>query len=386
MDAEKYTSGKLYRVFEWSFKLIIWNLLSLLIICGFAAIPFVCFFNILDDVAIKDVSFNVVDSVEQVVVTQNNGSITNIGNRKIIGVVEEIIEQDNKIYLYIDEYEIKINNSSNIRNIEKAEFINGELILKTYLEEYNLGDIYDSNLDLDSCTINGFQNVLICYENGVFVNYGQKLETKATLSGALVIIGLILALFAFIPCYVTTFMMIKIYAEDGSAQTFVLFFVKLWDNFKALFRLELLIVPLISLMAYGVYSYYYIISGLENPNFFFTIAYNVILISLLCMLLFILNLPMTIGYFRMKTYTILRFTFSMTFRNFLYSLAYVGILLIPLLLCLLNNFFLPVWFLLGLSLPLLLIYLISSKKYHKLVYDFNSYKGNDDIYDLGGNK
>lgn len=384
MDIEKYTNGKLYHVFEWAFKLIIWNLLSLLIICSCAAIPFICFFNIQDNYAISQVEIVLEDQVEQIKVTQANGTITNLGNKKIYGEIENIIEDNNKIYLYIGEYQIKVNNPDNIRNIESAKFVNNELIIKTYLGEHNFGDIYDSILDLESCNIDGYQCVIIAYQNGVSVNYGEKLETNGALSGALVIIGLILALFAFIPCYITIFSMIKIFAEDGSAQTLLLFFNRLWVNFKDLYKLELIIVPLISLMAYGVYSYYFIINSLETVNFFLSMSYNVILIALICMLLFILNLPMTLGYFRMRTYTILKFTFTMTFKNILYSLLYVALLVLPLLLCLVNNVFLPIWFLVGLSLPLLVMYHVSSKKYHKLVYDFNSYKENEDIYDLKG--
>ena len=378
MDVEKYTSGKLYRIFEWGFKLIIWNLLSLLLICTFAAIPFFCFFNIQDEVAIVDVKIETNDSgEEEIVVIQNNGSVTNVGKRKITGDIKDISEIDNKIYIYIDDYEIKINNNQNIRNIENAYFENGKLIIKTYLDEYDLGDIYNSNLDKQSTTVDGYQNVLVCYENGVFVNYGKKLDTKSTLSGLLVLIGLVLALFAFIPCYVTTFMMIKIYQEDGSSQTFVLYFIKLWNNFKELFRLELIIVPLISVMAYGLFSYYSIINSMTNASLFFTLSYNFILIALICMVLFILNLPMTIGYFRMKTYTILRFTFANTFRNILYSFLYLLILLVPLALCLINSWLIPVWFLVGLSIPLYFMYHLSSKKYHQMVHDFNSYKEED---------
>lgn len=388
MDIEKYTSGKLYHIFEWSFKLIIWNLLTLLIICSAAAIPFISFFNLQDRYAISNVEVVNNNNIDEVVVTQSNGVKTNLGNKKIYGEITKILEDTNKIYLYITlsevTYEIKINNSNNIRNIESAEFINEELIIKTYLGEHNLGNIYNGELDLDNCKLDGYQNVIIGYQNGVFINYGQRVETAGILSGALVIIGLILALFAFIPCYVTIFSMIKIFAEDGSAQTLMLFFNRLWDNFKSLYKLELFIVPFISLMSYGIYSYYFIINSLEQPNFFLSMSYNVILIALICMALFILNLPMTLGYFRMKSMTIFKFTFSMAFRNILYSFLYVGLLIMPLLLCLLNNFFLPIWFLIGLSLPLLLMYFISSKKYHKIVYDFNSYKENDDIYDFKG--
>ena len=337
MDIEKYTSGKLYHIFEWSFKLIIWNLLTLLIVCSVAAIPFISFFNLQDKYAIIDVEIVSNNNIDEILVTQNNGLKTNLGNRKIYGEISNIIEEGNKIYLYVnileDIYEIKINNNNNnIRNIESAQFVNEELIIKTYLGEHNLGNIYDDELDLDNCKLDGYQNVIIGYQNGVFINYGQKVETAGVLSGALVIIGLILALFAFIPCYVTIFSMIKIFAEDGSAQTLMLFFNRLWDNFKSLYKLELFIVPFISLMSYGIYSYYFIINSLEQPNFLFSMSYNIILIALVCMLLFILNLPMTLGYFRMKSMTIFKFTFSMAFRNILYSFLYVGLFIMPLLL------------------------------------------------------
>ena len=53
----------------------------------------------------------------------------------------------------------------------------------------------------------------------------------------------------------------------------------------------------------------------------------------------------------------------------------------PLLLCFINSFFIPIWFLVGISLPLFIIYRISAKKYRTLVNEFESYK-DDDIYDL----
>ena len=243
--------------------------------------------------------------------------------------------------------------------------------------------LFRSKIDTSNSRINSYQEVLIAYDNGVQVNYGKVLETNGTLAGILVIIGLALAVFSFIPTYSTTFSMIKIFAEDGSANTFVLYFDRLWDNFKALYKIDIVLVLLSLIFGYGILSYYNAIHSMASANYFLIISYDVILICAILVVLFILSLPMTVGYFRMKSLTILKFTISMTFRNILYSILYVALLALPLLLCFLNNFFIPIWFLVGLSIPELIMYIVSSGRYHKIVKDFNSYK-DEEIYDLEG--
>ena len=386
MDIEKYTNSKIYFIFEWGFKLIMWNLLSLLIICLVASVPFLFFFQIQDNHAISDVNITADNTIE---VVQANGSITNIGKKNIDGEIKQIKEEDKVIILQIDDYVIQVNNPDNIKNIKSAKIENDELIITQELsdktmKDHNFGNIFESAIDVKSSRINSFQETIIVYENGVNVNYGRVLDTNGTLAGALVIIGLALAIFSFIPTYCTTFSMIKIFAEDGSANTFVLYFDRLWDNFKALWIIDIGVVIISVLFGYGLLSYYNVIHSLEEPNYFLIIAYNVIAICSIIVLLFVLSLPMTVGYFRMKPKSILKFTISMTFRNILYGIIYVMLLALPLLLCFLVNFFIPIWFLVGLSIPLLVMYIISSGKYHRIVKDFNSYK-DEDIYDLEEN-
>ena len=382
MDIEKYTNSKLYFIFEWGFKLIMWNLLSLLIICIVAGIPFVFFFHIQDNHAIENVEV----SGETLVVTQHDGAITNIGNQKVKGEIKEIKTLDNAILLVLDDYQIQVNNPDNIKNITGANFQDDELIISHKLsdesiKETSFGNIYDSEIDISSSRINSYQEAIITYQNGVSVNYGKVLETEGTLSGILVVIGLALAIFSFIPTYATIFSMIKIFAEDGSANTFVLYFDRLWDNFKALYIIDIALVLITILFGYGLFSYYNVIHSLDTPNYFLKKSYNIILICSAIVILFILSLPMTVGYFRMKTMSILKFTISMTFRNILYVIIYLILLVLPLLFCFLNNFFSPIWFLIGLSIPLLFMYIISSGKYHRIVKDFNNYK-EEDIYEF----
>ena len=386
MDIEKYTSSKLYFIFEWGFKLIMWNLLSLLIICLVAGVPFIFFFQIQDNHAIDNV---VVLDDNTLEVTQHNGDITNIGNKIVEDEIIKISSGDNVLYLSMDKYVIQVNNPDNIKNIEGGRFEDNKLIISSKLsdgsiKDYDFGYIYDSDIDIKSSKINSYQETIIAYENGVNVNYGRVLNTNGNVSGLLVIIGLALAVFSFIPAYSTIFSMIKIFAEDGSANTFVLYFDRLWDNFKSLYIVDIGLVIISIIFGYGLLSYYNVIHSLESPNYFLVISYNIILICSVIVLLFILSLPMTVGYFRMKTKSIIKFTISMTFRNILFSILYVALLALPLLLCFLNNFFIPIWFLVGLSIPELIMYVVSSGKYHKIVKDFNSYK-DDDIYEMEDN-
>ena len=178
--------------------------------------------------------------------------------------------------------------------------------------------------------------------------------------------------------------MIKIFGEDGKSDTFGLFFDRLWDNFKSLWKLELIIIPSLGLLAFALYIYYMIIQG-GGGNFLYTASYNFILITLLLFVLWFVNLPMTLGYFRMNTYSIFKFTLIMAFKNILYTFLYVFLIVGMLLLCFIFDFFIPIWFLVGFSLPMYIIYLVSKKKYKALVHDFESYK-DDDIYDLGTNE
>ena len=383
MDIEKYTNSKLYFIFEWGFKLIMWNLLTLLIICVISGVPFLFFFQIQDNHAIENVEIDISNNLE---VTQHNGVKTNIGSRVIEGEIKEIKNGDKVIYLVIDNYIIQVNNPDNIKNIESGKFVNGELIITNKLsdgtlKDNNFGNVYNTEIDLTNTRINSYQETIIAYANGVTVNYGKVLDTNGTVAGILVIIALALAVFSFIPTYATTFSMIKIFAEDGSANTFILYFDRLWDNFKALYKIDIILVIISVLFGYGILSYYNAIHSMTTPNYFLIISYDIILICAIIVALFILSLPMTVAYFRMRTMTIVKFTISMTFRNILFSILYVALLALPLLLCFLNNFFIPVWFLIGLSIPELFMYIVSSGKYHRIVKDFNNYK-EEDIYEL----
>ena len=376
---EKYTSGKVYLVFEWAFKLIVWNLLTLLIVALFASVPAITFYKIQNDYLINTVEAN---NYDEIIVTLNNG------NQKSVGVnitnhihdldIEDIRVEDDYIYLDLfyesTLYTVAIPNKEKYRELDKDKtYFNekNELVLYGMKKETNVGNIFDSNLSSEQSKIDINNNVVISFENGTKINYGNKIDTKSSLCGALIIIAVVLGFFAFIPCFITIFSMIKIFSEDGSANTFTLFFNRLWDNFKAIYKRELILIPILVIMSFALYFYYRVINGLDSKRFFLTFSYSIILITLIIFALWLVNLPLTLGYFRMRPYTIVKFTLIMAFKNILFTLLYIVIYAIPVLVCFINGFFIPIWFLVGISLPELIIYLLSAKKYRYLVQNLD---------------
>ncbi len=384
MDMEKFTSGKVYLFFEWFFKLVVWNLLTLLIMAVFACVPTICFYKIQNDYSINEVKIE----NNQVYVILNNENETMVGDFPQDLTINAIRCEDDYIYLDVEEVTIAVPNDEKYIELDDDKtYFNedNELILYGMKKEMNCGKVLDSLISSEMSKIDINNNVVVSLENGVKINYGNKIETKSSLSGTLIIIAVLLALFAFIPCFVTVFSMIKIFAEDGSTSTFVLFFDRLWDNFKSLYKIELIIIPAVFVLSFALYFYYRVINGLNNNSFLFTFSYSIILITLLIFILWLVNLPMTLGYFRMKTFTIMKFTLVMSFKNIIFTFLYLVILAVPLILCLFNSFLIPIWFLVGISLPELVIYLLSAKKYRYLVHNIETYK-EDDIYELEDNK
>ena len=378
MDIEKFAGGKLFMFCEWAFKLTIWNLLTLLIIAIATIIPFYLFYNVQDDYVINNVE--VVN--EEVIVTLNNEEKHNIGKFISNYNVKEFDFDDDFIYITIEDLYITYSNADRLKSIEEVYFNeNNELIVNGMHKTFNYGNIFDSPISIEFCKIDINKNVIIGLENGLTFNYGPKIETNGTLAGILIIIAIVIGIFVFIPAYVTLFSMIKILATDGSAPL-SLYFEILWDNFKSIYKVELIFIPISVVMSYLIYLYYMILTYSEFENkVLIGLSYNILLVFVLIFILWLVSLPMTLGYFRMRTKTIIKFTFIMAFKNILFTLLYVFINILPLLLCFINSFFIPIWFLLGFSVPLYVIYRLSAKKYRALVNDFESYK-DDDIYDL----
>ena len=380
MDVEKYASGKLYIFFEWAYKLIVWNLLSFLVIALFCALPVIGFYTVQNNYSIKQI--DMIDN--SISVTLNNGNVTSIGSITEKREIEEYSFNDSFIMIKLDNQIISIPNKDMIKTIDSIKLENNDLLITGMKKDFLYENVINNYISAEDSKIDINNNTIIVLKNGTQINFGNVIETKHTLAGILIIVAVLLGIFAFIPCFVTIFSMIKIFGDNGSTNTIVLYFDRLLDNFKSLWRLEVIIVPSLGILAFALYVYYMIINA-NGKDFFYTMAYDFILVALLLFILWLVSLPMTLGYFRMKSYTIFKFTLVMAFKNILYTFLYLFLIVGMLLLCLLNNFFIPIWFLVGFSLPELFMYLISKKKYRYLVNNFESYR-DEDIYELNDDK
>lgn len=371
MDIEKYTSSKVYIFFEWAFKLIVWNLIAISLIVIVAGTPMYFFYNNRDMKSISSID----TKIDTIIVTLKNDDSVSISDLKCYDEITDFVISNDlgKINIEVNNRVITVANldRTKIKNIKDVYFDGTDLILKTNTDDvYLINDIYNSEVNTEKSRIDSSNNLIIALENGTEINLGNLFNYNNIVDGILVFVAAFLALFAFIPAYSTIFSMIKIYGENGHSGTFVLFFNRLWDNFKSLWLLELIILPFISLMALGVYIYFAMIK-IGNNNFYLTLNYDLLLVALGIFVLYILNIPMTVGYFRMRLKSLFVFTFRMTFRHFIYSLVYVFLIAIPIVLMFLSNIFIPIWFLIGFSLPLFFDYFLINKKYRHMVNVLN---------------
>ncbi len=394
MDIEKYTSGKLYSFFEWVFRLAVWNLLLMLITCAVMAIPYFAFYKIQDNNSL--VSVELIDEYDLKVIqkirTTTLSEVLKISENDYQGFdkKENIIDEKNKNYTYI---------------INMSKFYVSYTLDENYsdilFEDMKLIGVSDSgNIIITDTIIPNLEaeykidrdRYLICEYDDVKYNFGVVVETQSTLSTIFLLIAIIIGLFVFIPCFVTVFSMIKIYGENQGSNVIILFFDRLWDNFKSLYKLLLIMIPVICIFVFATYYYYSIIS---NENYqaegnwiyvldIFRFSYNFLLVSLILAFLWLLNLPMTLAYFRMRTKDIFKFTFSMTFKNILYTFIYLFTLLIPILICVIYPLVLPMWFIFGISVPLYICHLTCRSKYRYLARNIEEInremKENTEIY------
>ena len=193
---------------------------------------------------------------------------------------------------------------------------------------------------------------------------------EGTLAVVLYILAILLAVFIFVPSFSTIFSCIKIYKEDGYAETFALFFDRLWDNIKALALPTLFMMGVASIFLGAIYVDYMALLNEEivgATRVVCTVSYYVLIIVVFIIFLMFLNVPMVVSHFRMKMWTLLLFTLRITFQKIFSTVLYLLLLVMPLLLCTFVNFLFPIWLLIGFSVPLFVSYHIARRDYWKLV-------------------
>ena len=152
------------------------------------------------------------------------------------------------------------------------------------------------------------------------------------------------------------------------------YYRKTSKNLKTLYKLDLIVIGVITLFVFAIYMYYAILSQNPEYNFFvmiYSTGYYFLMICLIIIFLCLLNLPMVVGHFRMNTKSLMRFTFKITFKKIFSTALYLLIVGLPILVVLFMNVLIPIWLLLGFSLPLYFMYYIARKDYWKYLKDIN---------------
>ncbi|MGD9605069.1 MAG: DUF624 domain-containing protein [Bacilli bacterium] len=199
--------------------------------------------------------------------------------------------------------------------------------------------------------------------------------------GWLVIIAIVLIIFGFIPCFIAAFRVIKAYKEDQTGSLFGLFFTYLWNTFLSVYKLELIMLPLAALYSFGVLFYWEILgyfSSLDLGSWIAVVSFVVLFFTLISLILAIIQLPMIVANFRMKTWSLVKFAFFMAFRYFFKTMGYLFLLIFPLVLVsLLQQIILPIYLLVGISGPLYVIHAVSRKQYWYLSHNLDDLMSKD---------
>ena len=202
--------------------------------------------------------------------------------------------------------------------------------------------------------------------------------------------GLVIVAFAAIPTVITAFFVIKHYREDKTGNVFVLYFQNLLMIFKNIYIYELTVIPVGGLLLFGSASYWSSLAtenfpGFGNPWGILAIVGFIVCFFCFCALIIsLVNMPMIVSYFRMRTLDLYKMSFYVAFRYFFRTFLYLVIMSVPIVLAIsLPSVFVPLYTLIGISLPLYVIYMLSRNFYWHLSRNLDDLKDMDK-YELKG--
>lgn len=189
--------------------------------------------------------------------------------------------------------------------------------------------------------------------------------------GVLILIAIILFVILFIPASIASFIVIKHYHDDKTGNVFVLYFRYLIDTVKRVYKIELIMLPVYLISIYGLY-YYWQILGPDNYRGDFwgylAITSFVIEFFIIVGLLFMyVNLTFIMSYFRMKTFDYIKLSLKFSIRYMAQTILALVIFFVPLVLLYLDVMkFVPIYFILGISLPQFFIYYMIRNRFDYL--------------------
>lgn len=189
-----------------------------------------------------------------------------------------------------------------------------------------------------------------------------------------------IGIITFLPSLIACFQSIKDYKDGSNKNVFSTYFSNFKDCFKRSIGISILFIVITIILYISLMYYYQNIDDMGDDVSstwiaIFSIGRYLSLFGLFIILLIFIQLPIIYTYFYFRTFDNLRFAFYVAFKYISNSLLCI----IPWALSVLTLFYLKaVWFFIGFSLPLYLIYIISRPTYWKIINQSQQNEGEED--------
>lgn len=178
-------------------------------------------------------------------------------------------------------------------------------------------------------------------------------------------------IFAFIPAFISSFLVIKHYDEEQPGNMLVVFLKYLIDTIKRIYIIELIIIVSLIVLSFSVLFYWDLLSP-DNfkgdiVGIISIVAFAIVFFLLVGLVFAFVNLTLIIAYFQMSWKDYFKLSVKYILKYFYSTLACIIILAIPLFLLFIIKFkFLPIYFIFGITGPQYIMYLINRNKYQYL--------------------
>lgn len=216
-----------------------------------------------------------------------------------------------------------------------------------------------------------FLNVLLFLTSFLFASIPFYFFYKNQSQGILILVAIVLMAISFFPAFISSMLVIKDYSEGKTGNVFVLYFKYLLDTIKRTYIIEIILFSISIVVAIGVYFYWnFLGSELENSalGVIASIGLTISILIILFLVIVYINLTFLVTYFKMKTKGYLRIGINFSFKYMGQTILGIIILFIPLLtLTWLGMNFLPIYLILGISLPQFIIFQMNKHKYNYLL-------------------
>lgn len=183
----------------------------------------------------------------------------------------------------------------------------------------------------------------------------------------------------FFPCYVATFRTLKKIDDNVNENIFKMFFKSMIEEWKKMLILTIIFDLLVLLFIFNFLAYIGFISEDPSSVVVFILFISTIFIAFIFIAIMV-QLPLVICYFKLKTWHTIKMSIYMAGRYF--AITGIGLLLIAASVFMAMKM-LVAWCFIGISLPIFFIFRFASNNYRYLSKNLDDIKESEN-YELNG--